>query len=286
VEDDPHLFALATGTLTHNCMPESADDRPSTACETVFLFSKSDRYYFDMEAVKKAGTTPGGPPLLPRRPAGAIGGNTRTGHNETHAPGMTHNLGNGEDGRNFRSADLWFDSVGMLMSGGELLGLDVPTTPYKEAHFATFPPKLVLPMILAGSSERGVCPACGEPWVRVVEKDRQPTRPGTDTKVFGGENGRMNRSRDPDHPTELDGKRVGNRDPERHVTTTRTVGWEPGCKCDREPTPAVVADPFAGSGTVIAVAYKRGRRAVGAELNPDYVRMAEKRVGAVVPGLI
>ena len=45
----------------------------------------------------------------------------------------------------------------------------IATQPYPEAHFATFPEKLVEPCVLAGSS-RMACPDCGAPWERVVEK--------------------------------------------------------------------------------------------------------------------
>ena len=39
------------------------------------------------------------------------------------------------------------------------------------AHFATFPPKLIAPLIQMGSSEQGCCAACGAPWKRVVQPD-------------------------------------------------------------------------------------------------------------------
>ncbi len=73
--------------------------------------------------------------------------------------------------------------------------------------------------------------------------------------------------------------KVGNRDPERHCTETRTVGWEPGCQCGAgEPIGCTVLDPFAGAGTTLLVAKLMGRRAIGAELNPEYADMARKRI--------
>ena len=47
----------------------------------------------------------------------------------------------------------------------------IATHSFSEAHFATFPPRLVEPCIKAGTSERGVCKQCGGPWVREVEKE-------------------------------------------------------------------------------------------------------------------
>jgi DNA modification methylase len=250
--------------IKRSSMPESVEDRPSTSCETVFLLSKSSRYFFDMQAVRKSGVD--------------WGSRDRSSAKTRRTPGQGAHRGleGVESGRNMRSGDFWFDSVGMLLAGDldctdddTILGIDVNPEPYKESHFAVMPTRLVLPMILAGTSEKGVCPHCGSPWVRVTEKERVATRPGEDTKTTG------------------DSEAEGNRDPGRHVTVTRTVGWEPSCECaDNVPVPAVVADPFTGSGTVLAVARRRNRHAVGCELNPDYMPLIKKRVGAVTPSLI
>jgi hypothetical protein len=51
VADDPHLFALASGVLTHNCMPESAKDRPTTAHSHIFIFAKQRYYFWDYDAL-------------------------------------------------------------------------------------------------------------------------------------------------------------------------------------------------------------------------------------------
>ena len=57
VEDAPHLFALASGVLTHNSkpnpMPESCTDRPTTSYEHIFLLTKSSKYFYDGEAVRE-----------------------------------------------------------------------------------------------------------------------------------------------------------------------------------------------------------------------------------------
>lgn len=157
----------------------------------------------------------------------------------------------------------------------------VPSKPFKGSHFACYPPKLILPCVRAGSSERGVCPACGEPWVRVLKKNRRATRPGTDTKVAKAESGVPVAAGRPDP------NYVGNRDPQRHVTTTETTGWVAGCKCNPHlPVPAVVCDPFAGSGTTLQVAVGEGRRAIGCELNPAYLKLIERRMAAVTPTLL
>jgi len=113
-----------------NPMPESVTDRCTKAHEYVFLMTKAARYWYDAEAVKEA-VTPG-----------CYRGPRRNGFKED---GATHNKNDSgvhcgsdpESGRNRRS--VW----------------TVATQPYAEAHFATYPPDLIKPMILAG------CPVGG-----------------------------------------------------------------------------------------------------------------------------
>jgi hypothetical protein len=89
------------------------------------------------------------------------------------------------------------------------------------------------------------------------------TAPGTDSKVK-------------DDMSKLE---TGNRDKERHVTTRKTVGWEPTCSCGIETTlPCAVLDPFFGAGTVGVVALMLSRLYVGVELNPEYAEMAQRRI--------
>ncbi len=135
----------------------------------------------------------------------------------------------------------------------------IATQPYKDAHFATFPRKLIEPCILAGTSEKGCCPECGEPWVRVVDYKANYTQ------------------REPAHapksePSKMDS--TGWKPP-----TIKQKGWKPGCKCPEGGTvPCVICDPFGGSGTVALEAYKHGRSWILIEKNPDYVEMSIKRI--------
>lgn len=125
-----------------NCQPESVKDRPTCSHEHVFLFTKSEDYFYDNQAER------------------------------------------GPNGRNLRS--VW----------------DFNTVPYKDAHFATFPQGLVEPCM------------------------NLSTKPGD-----------------------------------------------------------LVLDPFIGSGTTGLVALKTDRRFVGVELNPEYVRIAERRLnGSIIRG--
>lgn len=123
-----------------NCQPESVKDRPTRAHEYLFLLTKSEKYYYDFEAINEPTTEKNG--LKNRR-------------------------------------TVW----------------SINTTPFKDAHFAVFPPSLVKPCILAGSKED-----------------------------------------------------------------------------------SIVLDPFFGSGTVGEVCIETGRQCVGIELNPDYTKIAKKRI--------
>jgi DNA modification methylase len=232
-----------------NPMPEAVRDRCTKAHEYIFLLSKSPSYFYDLEAIKE--------PASPNSHSRGHGVNPKSLHTSAVRSKQNGSFSTAVNevvpDRNKRS--VW----------------KVSTKPYPGAHFATFPPDLIEPCILAGTSEAGCCGACGAPRRRITEKERKPTRPGTDSKVNRA-------SADPDSPYhEHSGMVVGNRDPQRHCTVTTTTGWEPGCDCGAETVPCVVLDPFAGSGTVPQVCNWNGRDWVAIELNPEYVELIETR---------
>ncbi len=109
-----------------NAMPESVTDRLATRHEHVFLFSKSRRYWFDLDAI--------------REPQQSIGERHegRSGYRDGHpskggiATRALHPLGS-------NPGDVW----------------TIPTSPYPAAHFATFPPELARRCIAAGCPPDG-----------------------------------------------------------------------------------------------------------------------------------
>jgi DNA modification methylase len=115
-----------------NPMPESVRDRCTKAHEYIFLLSKSPKYYFDADALKEPVAESSVTRLMQPMLTNQVG--------SARVPGKTNGnmkaVGNGET-RNKRS--VW----------------TVTTKPYKGAHFATFPPDLIEPCVLAG------CPADG-----------------------------------------------------------------------------------------------------------------------------
>jgi DNA modification methylase len=138
----------------------------------------------------------------------------------------------------------------------------IATEPFAAAHFATFPQALVEPCILAGTSERGACPACGAPWLREVE--RRVMTPG----VTGGAT-----PYDGHRPDGMKLRAGGFGDGE-----SRTLNWSSVCAClPADPVPCRVLDPFAGSGTTVAVAERLGRVGIGVELKAAYLRLAWAR---------
>ena len=183
-----------------NPMPESVRDRCTKAHEYLFLLTKSERYFYDAEAISEPVTvtttkrlsqptlsTQAGSDRVPGKTNGtmkAVGplfGGSKYGHSDDpkHATksGNVYEIPDESGRRNRRS--VW----------------TITTKPYSGAHFAVMPADLVEPCVLAGCPEGGT-----------------------------------------------------------------------------------VLEPFAGSGTTLAVAAELGRNAIGCELNPDYIKLAEARI--------
>lgn len=227
-----------------NPMPESVTDRPTKSHESIFLLTKSARYYYDAEAVREPGKDWG---QRDRTNAKHNSEGFRAAGQPPHR-GLTD--GNASAGRNLRS--VW----------------TIPTAPYPEAHFATFPPEIPKRCILAGTSAKGACVECGAPWERktkvVAEVKR---RSGGHDKGTKADNYRNDNNRDT-------------------MAVRQTTGWRPTCDHTDAPTvPCLVLDPFLGSGTTAAIAQSLGRSWVGIELSPAYAELARKRIGAQTPGL-
>ena len=341
-----------------NAHPESVTDRPTKTHEYLFLLSKSEQYFYDVDAVREPQQS------LGERHEG------KSGYREGHpSKGGIATRQLHPSGRNRRS--VW----------------TVAVASYDEAHFATYPPKLVEPCILASTSARGVCPSCGAPWVRVTEKTFVPQGDIADpAKLAKGSRKQLDASN-------------GWSDVPRGSNEIVTLGWRPSCACDfpgmraddweiiysplgtggngdpsqvvgragmarqrsddggrrpmhryqqrqyaaqlrrsphRDdmaaeagpeafahytrtdrtgsraipadmletwlsrgwlvevsmpdyspvaPVPAVVVDPFSGSGSTGVAALSHGRHYIGIDLNPLYIEMSRRRIGGTQPAL-
>jgi DNA modification methylase len=129
-----------------NPMPESVTDRPTSAHEHVFLLTKSERYFYDADAVREAASENTHP--------GYASNGAKTVAN-ADAFGVKPSAFDGYRPPNRNARNVW----------------TIPTEAFPEAHFATFPTALVERCIKAGTSERGCCAGCGTPWVREVERE-------------------------------------------------------------------------------------------------------------------
>ena len=111
-----------------NPMPESVTDRPTKSHETIFLLSKQERYFYDAEAIKE-------PAVSKDDKRNGGGRHTYSGKRSENDGLVQQSFVTVTDTRNKRS--VW----------------TVTTKGYKGAHFATYPPELIEPCVLAGSRE-------------------------------------------------------------------------------------------------------------------------------------
>ena len=272
-----------------NCMPESVTDRPTNDYEFVFLLAKGERYFYDQDAIKEP----------------------QTGNAHSKGSGMTPKGALAERGRN-RANDSFQASTAKYVDvpGGrnKRAVWIIPTYPYSEAHFATFPPDLVKPCIKAGTSEHGACPECGAPWERVVEASGGTIGQGWHDHEHDDTQGvRQKRG---DIPTGTFAARGW------ETYKRETIGFRPTCSCydhhyrsefprarsarkrwqqdmanrwfprvrkrpgkdDWSMVPCRVLDPFAGAGTTGMVADRLGRDAVLIDIKPEYCEMARNRI--------
>jgi len=292
--------------------------RPTTSHEYIFMFTKTDSYYCDGDAVREPHTASNlqrqlsAPKKVPAKGDGRADFISGTGKRYLHPAG-----------RNLRS--VW----------------EFPTQSYPEAHFATFALELPERCIKASTSQKGNCPKCGAPWVRVVERTVGIQHSNEPDPRYHAGTGGFSQSRTPTKFFE-----------QALSTTRQTLGWRPSCEChlglprtkrqrklDNQQTikrfkeallsdwakakadplyeankpmrdwtddvfrtrfedvdrvswewrarrhwltkalPALVCDPFVGSGTSNAAATKLGRRSIGMDIVPEYIALAIKRLG-------
>ena len=155
-----------------NAMPESVKDRCTKSHEYIFLFSKQSKYYFDYEAIKEPAV--GFNNIAPAGSKGTLRPNSRLrkGNSRTFRGGGVYTKGQSFN----NSAEAMRESHG---NSENVTGLrnkrsvwTVATQGYKEAHFATFPEKLIEPCVLAGSRDGGIIldPFMGSGTTAVVAK--------------------------------------------------------------------------------------------------------------------
>lgn len=283
-----------------NPMPGSYRDRFTTAHEYVWLLAKSERYFFDAEAVKE--------------PASANShARMARAHNGYHPPGQDKhsgilaprpNAGVNPKAQNRRPSgwaeegshkdltgryDLVKQNDSFSAAVVDLVGMrrkrdvwTIPTTPYSGSHYATFPEALVEPCVMAGTSARGHCPKCGAGWTRLMgdpvpaEGRGSGNKERKDRSGYGGV---------PPAGNEAIGKQNQAFGVPWQPSAPVTIGWAPGCDCQLEPAPAVVFDPFMGTGTVGRVASRLGRNYLGCDLDGKNEALQVERLTGITAGM-
>ena len=118
-----------------NPMPESTKDRPTNCHEKLWLITKSKNYYYNADAIKEDSIYAPNKTHEKERPKGYYKGKWSSPEKGSRHDGSFKAIREKKNKRN-----VW----------------TIPTKPFKNAHFATFPPKLIEPCIKAGCPENGI----------------------------------------------------------------------------------------------------------------------------------
>lgn len=223
--------------------------RPATSYMTIAC--PSGKRYFDLDAVREPGSE-----NTHARTAKGVKSRANTGKSADDE----------NRGGNFSTLDVIHDTNG----APPLDYWVIPTAPYSGSHYATYPPDLCVKPIKAMCPMR-VCRVCGEPSRRIVsEPEYVSTNGGRVVNHFDGD-----RRGAGVNAWEIEGGNPG------HVARiVETLGWS-DCGHDDYRT-GVVLDPFAGSGTTLAVATGHGRDAIGIDLDERNADLALDRVGPML----
>jgi len=260
-----------------NHMPSSVKDRFSNSYEYIFLFSKQRKYYFNLDNVKVPCTN-----ILFRKDKGnwqrltseykniqsasRSGNKTRT----TKIPQEQSESFGSPRGRNYRNKkNKNINRLRDPSNPGEpnpfnLLGKNpgdvwtITTKPFKESHYAVFPPELPERCILAGCPDF-VCKKCGKPREKSykIKGENVGHKPRLDERYFSCSSG-------------------------QHFSNNYSFDKYTDCNCKAGFEPGIVLDPFAGAGTTLLMAKKLKRQYIGIELNPEYIKLIKKRLNIML----
>lgn len=136
-----------------NPMPESVTDRCTKSHEYIFLLSKSPKYFFDQNAILEP-ASPNTHARLAQDVQAQVGSPRVPGKTNGNMKAVGRRFDPGKGNKN----NISFDAAMAIMPAerNKRSVWTVTTQPFKEAHFATFPPALIEPCILAGCPKGGV----------------------------------------------------------------------------------------------------------------------------------
>jgi len=231
-----------------NGLPESVQDRVRRSHENWFHFTKEPRYFSAVDEIREPAATA-----------------DRAGDRRSYAPGSASSMKDGEHQVMTGSfAGLPLNPLGKLPGSV----WTIPTEPLRvpddlPQHFAAFPSEWPKRIIL-GWSPSGICVECGEGRRPVVDATPMVVKPSARREAAHAAGAGSGRTLTSGTMTQA---------PERTIT-----GESCACPTPDAPTrPAVVLDPFAGTGTSVAVANALGRHGVGLDLSADYLTLARWR---------
>lgn len=261
-----------------NPMPESIKDRCTKAHEYIFHLTRNPTYYHDQEAIKEDCFESNA-----ERPRMGQGSNTQYSQKRgEHKNLMRDNPHTCHKKRRPSKKRGEFNGKTNALKGREAFRAvkekrnkrsvwTVPVYAYAEAHFATYPPDLIRPCILAGCPEF-VCSKCGKARTRIIKKS-------------GGTTGRswvdhsedmtkgMSQYDENNHKGGLGAEDAKKGNPYK----VEMLGWT-DCGCGAEFKPGIVIDPFGGAFTTALVSYRLRRDYLVIELNPEYINIGKKRL--------
>jgi|LGVE01.1.fsa_nt_gb DNA modification methylase len=266
---DEQGFILRNRIIWHktNGMPSSVQDRFANKYEPVYMLTKSKKYWFDLDAVRVPAKYA---EVWSRKGAGK---NTPYSQNNPRSRwGVTkHEMAIKRTSGSYSDP---LHTKPVHSSGTKNPGdvWTIPTQPYPESHFATFPTTLIEPMVRAACPAE-ICPVCGHIRTRIVDHEfvRQQ-----DVSAEKGVRGALDQ-KPMDESNQWQGFPRG-------TTSVETTGWT-SCSCGGGWVAGTVLDPFCGSGTVLEVCRLLNRNAIGLELNPEYAPMIRERSMSHTPPL-
>ena len=273
---------------------EWGSGRCSGTYEVIYMFTKTDKYFCDMEEVRTPHSQVslerykyGHHTLVPND--GHIAGGARTGALETELMGDSVSAA-GANRKNVWD-DLTFEGVSeyfcincdasfnrrrtLALKKTEQGRLICSKCGSNEvtSHHAVFPVSLPTRCILMGSSPK-VCATCLYPYARMLNRKSA----SMNIRVRDAAKGRLNQKWGDTYAASEE--EIAEYDMDEDMGEAgATVGWLPTCSCPtQEPIAASVLDPFSGTGTTVLAAMRLGRKGFGTDLSENYIKASIRRL--------